>query len=1138
MFGSAKQSSAKPTAFGSLLQSSCYGNAIPKIYGMTQTTLMAIWAANLRQGPSNKKLKNFFAAKKSGPEYVENIDFLVGHNPIYGIGQLWNNGSLYPLTIVKVSQSLGPTFTPYIDIVDDNFYMVIGVTLTLPYSVTFNDYGGTGPVTASGNFDMPMWNSVETGPNPTRPNAYSKAPFTFRWSPSYGNRVWIDSWEWGTLPSSRGDLNIYYFQFMEATSYESPLAKNRLAFEPQLGSGDEYDGYSSQQIIYPMYAGVGSQNIDLGTTGTLPSLQVETKASFGTYATGDADFADMIEDIIRSGLAQAAIGDSTSPTTTPLEHGLSGYEFPGMIQQQLYQGADPINNDPQPFWQNVTEGNFLVVIAACVLSSSISISDSMGNTYTPLLSPSTGVVSGNSVTQVWVAPVNSSGANTITVSGLGNDWTYVMMEISGVDTIDQIVVNYSGGPLAVTTTNLKGFPAYLLSIFLYEQPVSDITAVVPRWDQVVFGDGFSYAFEYRNWNPGSYNIPVPAFYPTTQPVVNVVLTFKCVNPAQYPKPVGNYIDDDSLDLVRTQCRAYGLYGSLNMSSQSSATEWLKQLLQAANCVAGFEGFKLRFFPLAEQSTAGNGVVYTSPTASGPVAFLTDSNGDFKENDKDLVALDTVDRSELDNVLKMQCYSRSSNYNQVTVEQPEASAIALYGVREADPVVNNAVQDATIARSLLGVMTRRQQLGGDTYSFNLSARWDWIGLMDLIEITDELANIIGEPVRITSMEEQDDKGWTVVAEPFIYGMSSPTPLITTTPVPSGGGGNANASAGNVNSPIIFEPVARLLANTNQPQIWIGVSSSSLIYGGCEILISTDGGASYQTLGTLTGSATTGVSTADWPAAADPDTTNNLALDLTESNGELVDYTTAEENNFGYPSYIAGGTTAIPYELMAYGTATLTSTSKYTLQATGSGNQLRRAVFGAPTTGEGVDHPSGSRFLFLNPAGIGILKVNLQPQWIGTTLYFKILSYNNLGGGLQDPSTVTVYTYTPTGVAVTAPTSYTQTPAIALSQPTATTIHMLQVSVAFPTNTVNYNARTFTITAPSSPTWYYVTIADPGYIGDTGSADTLTASCSTSSANVGVAGQTFIGAILALPGGGATVIIPGGQPTPQLFLVNGN
>ena len=130
--------------------------------------------------------------------------------------------------------------------------------------------------------------------------------------------------------------------------------------------------------------------------------------------------------------------------------------------------------------------------------------------------------------------------------------------------------------------------------------------------------------------------------------------------------------------------------------------------------------------------------------------------------------------------------------------------------------------------------------------------------------------------------------------------------------------------------------------------------------------------------------------------------------------------------------------------------------------------------------------------------------------------------------------------PVGVAANAnPNSvnYTQTPSSALSQPVSTSIAMTAVDVQFPSNTVHYNARTFSIPTPSAPTTYYVTIADSGYIGDNAAAN-LTATCQTSSALVGKLGNTFIGSIVAVPAGGSTSGEAGGWPPQQLFLINGS
>ena len=100
------QAAQSPTALGSMLQASTYGATIPTVYGMTLSPLLAIWAANLRQGGSTKKFKQL---KKGITAYVENIDFLIGSNPIMGVNQMWINGATIPLALVTYTTS-GPGF--------------------------------------------------------------------------------------------------------------------------------------------------------------------------------------------------------------------------------------------------------------------------------------------------------------------------------------------------------------------------------------------------------------------------------------------------------------------------------------------------------------------------------------------------------------------------------------------------------------------------------------------------------------------------------------------------------------------------------------------------------------------------------------------------------------------------------------------------------------------------------------------------------------------------------------------------------------------------------------------------------------------------------------------------------------------
>lgn len=1122
------QASAQPTAIGTLTQASTYGMAIPKIYGCTLSPLLAIWAANLRQGPSDKKFKNFIAKLKGQSGYIENIDFLLGSNPIIGVLQLWNNGATIPLEFFTCTT----TSNPFVEVEnsgsgpwliwtaastpDPLFYAVVGITVPLEFTTTFDDYGSNaGPVTVTSSYVAPLWNARMKGPNPNDTGAFKYWPLVYQWDPTDGiviNPAAPGYWFGGPTPT------VYIARVTPATSDQGPLLHNRLTFEPQLGDGPEYTGnfdgtstpLSTQQNIYPMFAGIGSADIDLGSSGALPSLTAEVQGAFGTYSQGDADFADMIEDIVKSGITQAAIGAGSAPALTSVETGLSCYDMPGIVQKFSDGAVSGFLQGPETYPLNVTKGNFLVVFADGA-SGVLSISDSLTNTWTAVFPGSpTGY-------QAWYAQANASGQCTVTVtssiSGWG-DWQMALFEIAGVDTFDNVAIGNAQSLVSIATSGAQGFPGYLLN--LNAMPLNNSQDPrLPLWKTVMSNnnfyfpfpatisgggtglDGFSVsshltALEQRVYGPGTYSVQQNTSINSSLPGASAVLAFKCVNPPTYPKPVGDFMDPYSLDQVRHQCRANGLIGSLSMNSQQAASDWLKTIGDAADCAFVFCGFQLFTMPLSEVSAVGGGAVYQSLTSAGPSFNLSTENGDFvPTGDDPPIKIVTAARVDQPNVLQMQCLNRGSNYNPSVVAQPDAASISLFGVRKADPIQNYAVQDVQVARQLLGIQVRKLQYGGDVITFTLPARWCLLapygagggGLGNLlfsgyyatpadavITISDPLASISNLPVRITSTTEQPSGEIECEAELFVYGMYAPTVFSTDTPAPFQGNPNTPVGAG-INPPIIFEAVPRLAAQTSPSQIWIVTSCAAAGYGGCVPYVSTDGGSSYTLVSDtpITGSGTQGVSTADWPSSSDPDTTNNLALSLVESAGELVSYTAQQRDAFQFPCYIkskpswaattvlalnyeiidsashiqkvttagttgstfpnfneSGGTTsdgsvtwtdqgvvAIPYELMTYNDAVLIGTDLYTLTATGGGNELRRGVFGAPTPGVGVDHPSGSDFAFLDPAATGIVKINMDPAWIGVKLYFKFPTFNTFGGSTQALSEAVAYPFTPTG-----------------------------------------------------------------------------------------------------------------------------
>jgi hypothetical protein len=1368
MLGGKTHSQTRPTALGTMLNASTYGATIPTIYGTTRSALLAIWAANLRKGGSSKKAK-----KKGITTYVENVDFLIGSNPIDGCLRMWlNNTGAAPLNFVNLVVSYPPS-TGY-TIVDPHFYFLVAVTVELLLTGTFNDYGNPDGASAySVTQELPLWNLNAHGPDLINAAGSRWWPWVYDWKPSYGNVVKFPQWASpASILGANGNVHFYYAQTTSKTKFMPPIAYNRLAFESQLGSGTEYSdaGLSSQQIIYPHYAGLGSSDIDLGASAMLPDMRVEVRGSFALYPSGDADFADMIEDVIKSGQVQV---DSELGL---IQRGVNCNDLPGPVQRASYNSNEQTSPIITKFSQANRAGSYLICFSRWQRT--------LGGGTTPTILDDaadswTHVILENDVGLWYAQSVGAAAGNKVeaTYNGIGGSYhpEQMIFELDPAsDTLedtDAAILSTAPGSLPeVATLSVTVTKPALLLLFIDTifQGWDSIYAVSPHWENITpwegmrtMEGGYPYGTVWKRTVAAAGTYSVDVTFNLTSAYRIGLMAFSQSQASMLPKTLGNILDPVTMQQTRNQCRANGLIGSISLDSQRKASEWLKEFYQCANAAPVWSGFKLKSIPYSEVSAVGNGTLYTAPTAAGPVATLTESDLVGDPN-KPIITVERVAQVDTGNVRQVEHINRDNDYNVSTVSEPESGGIAIFGPRKQSPVSLHEIQDSAVARKLLSIAVRRFVYLRNSYKFTMHARWIVLEAMDLILINDSQLNIVNLPVRLTSVKETETFDLECEAEPFYYGVNAPDDLDVTTASPNNQ--DSGITPAQINVPLMVEVPLKMCAS-GKPELWIAVSDPDPLYGGALVYVSTDNGVSYNPIGTTAGNATTGSVVSDWPAAADPDSTNDLLVDLSESNGTLASYDTTDENNSVFPCYVgtveydptstptyissaehldpggpdlwnppacpgtpttfpvptgitgdscvlqflhvdgatlpttdqpliaiaskgaiqtvtygrlppgclppavwqfsggyvfindmdlggfhtepyeltlnystgevvdfawmrvaasatetltlgsvsatftmgsAGGVICLakvsseyghsvyvvvavgsgftvpapftlrgsagvfvwgdlvssdgnvpaePYELMTYAVANLTSANHYTLKATGTGNFLRRSVFGMPTPGIGVDHPASRRFAWLdswqnNPNPPGILKSVIDPGWIGKQLYFKFLQLNALHGGSPDLADVAVYTYTPTGLVIGGGTvgdgsgaagapqpSYTLTGG-ALTNPASNEIDMASATAAFSTGTsIVYAARVFTIPVPSTPTTYYVTVYDPTQSGDGGSTAVLTAQCQTSNALVGVPGYVYIGSIVAIPGGSGTVTVPGGWPPLEQILVNG-
>jgi hypothetical protein len=446
------------------------------------------------------------------------------------------------------------------------------------------------------------------------------------------------------------------------------------------------------------------------------------------------------------------------------------------------------------------------------------------------------------------------------------------------------------------------------------------------------------------------------------------------------------------------CRAVGLALSPALTDQEQASSILARWLQLTNTAAVWSGGLFRFIPYGDSAVTGNGITF-NPNVT-PIYNLTDD--DFKlENNEDPLQVSRSDPYEAYNVWRLEIAERDNAYNLTPIESRDQNAIELYGIRIAPTVTAHEICDENIAAVSGQLILQRALYIRNTYQFRLSWEYCLLDPMDLVTVTDSILGLSNAPIRITEIEEDENGFLQVTAEEFPIGAATatlyPVQQVTNNPI------NRNIAADPVNTPIIFEPPPALVGST--PQVWIAASGGSggvadPNWGGAYVWLSLDD-VSYSQIGTITAPARQGLLSASLGSfsGTNPDATDTLGVNLAESGGVLSSGTVLDAQ-LGNTLCIVGS------ELLTYTTATLASANTYSLTA------LYRGLYGTTAAA----HAPGAPFARLDDA---VFEYDLPAQYVGKTIYIKLQSFNIFGGGVQELSACTAYSFTPTGVAIDHP-----------------------------------------------------------------------------------------------------------------------
>lgn len=446
--------------------------------------------------------------------------------------------------------------------------------------------------------------------------------------------------------------------------------------------------------------------------------------------------------------------------------------------------------------------------------------------------------------------------------------------------------------------------------------------------------------------------------------------------------------------------ANGLWISPAYATQTNASSLIDDIAKFTYSSVVVSAGVMTLVPNGTSSVAANGYTYAPPAAPlfdlGPDNFLPNLNvtGTAGAGTNNFPLIVTRgDPTAQPNDFKIQFKDRGNQYAASIAEfVDQANADAYAGKKAPSSESGDIFSDAAAANVSVRFLAEAIQVRNG-YSFTLGPQWCFLDAMDIVTASDPAQGIVKDWVRIQEMTENDDGSFSCTATEYPAGTGAPATYQIN--VGQGYIPNYNQDPGPVNPPIVFGMPVALAQGL---AIGCAISGASALWKGADVFVSSDG-STYKLVGRQTGPARMGVTTADFPVGADPDTADMLNVDLTESLGELLSGTQADAD-LGHTLCLVAGSNGVEY--VSYETATLTGANKYAL-----GTYLRRGQQGSAI----VDHPSASPFARMDDS---IFQVPFTADQIGKTLYLKFTSFNVFDGGEENLASVTAYT-----IAVPAP-----------------------------------------------------------------------------------------------------------------------